>query len=156
MSGFGDSDKIFRPILRSRRSLITDLERSQTELTSSPNPTLTFSTPTLTSLPGNVLSKIYSKLDLCTLGKLGLVSKSVADTIIKFLDEDSVSLMLFYSCVPQRLDDVSGQYMVRGSQKIFSIDPRHLASNFRDKVYQIKSFILINVWAWRNYCIICK
>ena len=138
MKGFGDSDPIFRPILRSRRSLITDLERSQTELTSSPN-------PTLTSLPGNVLSKIYSKLDLCTLGKLGLVSKSLADTIIKFLDEDSVSLMLFYSCVPQRLDDVSGQYMVRGSQKIFSIDPRHLASNFRDKVYQIKSFILINV-----------
>ena len=138
MKGFGDSDPIFRPILRSRRSLITDLERSQTELTSSPN-------PTLTSLPGNVLSKIYSKLDLCTLGKLGLVSKSVADTIIKFLDEDSVSLMLFYSCVPQRLGDVSVQYIVRGSQKIFAIDPRHLASNFRDKIGQIKSFILINV-----------
>ena len=133
MSRLGHSSRIFRPNLRSRRSLLSDLNQTQISSTviDPPNHVTTTST-SLACLPFNVLTKIYSRLDLTTLGNLGLVSKSLADTVIEFLEQDSVSSMLFPSCIHVGIEEEKTKYIIRGSQRVYTMNSSNLASNFRN------------------------
>ena len=131
MSRLGHSSRIFRPNLRSRRSLLADLNQTQIMSTvNQPNDVTTSSS--LTCLPLNVLTKIYSRLDLSTLGNLGLVSKSLADTVIVFLEQDSVSSMLFPSFIHVGKEEENTKYIIRGSQSVYTMNSSNLASNFRN------------------------
>lgn len=132
MSRLGHSSRIFRPNLRSRRSLLADLNQTQITSTVVNQPNDVTTSSSLTCLPLNVLTKIYSRLDLSTLGNLGLVSKSLADTVIVFLEQDSVSSMLFPSFIHVGKEEENTKYIIRGSQSVYTMNSSNLASNFRN------------------------
>ncbi|XP_023336818.1 F-box only protein 47 isoform X2 [Eurytemora carolleeae] len=144
MSRLGHSSRIFRPNLRSRRSLLSDLNQTQISSTviDPPNHVTTTST-SLACLPLNVLTKIYSRLDLTTLGNLGLVSKSLADTVIEFLEQDSVSSMLFPSCIHLGIEEEKTKYIIRGSQRVYTMNSSNLASNCRSLGLMIKRVSMV-------------
>jgi len=93
-----------------------------------------------------LLFKIFSYLDVPSLGRLGLVNKRLSEWALKYLDQDSCSPQLFYSCRPigpANASNSNSQYVIRGLTNIFTMSEPLLKHNFREVGVMMKRITML-------------